>query len=209
MSIHPQLADATFETPEDHIQTPPISVLSFSELCSPEGFGLTLSWLFMRMIHGFGCLVWHGLGSLVPGVLVLLEPDLELMPTTSDVPCSWCHLNSLSFLSPPRLSPASTSGIFVVSVFPCPSVVLWDPCAACRVGGFLSLAAPCAPSWESQLPKLQSSIPIASDPSLAQERDAVHWELWSAARLKHQDIHGMSGILFNNKNTTAFSELSG
>lgn len=105
-------------------------------------------------------MIWHGLGSLVPGVLVLLEPDLELLPTTSDLPCSWCHLNSLSFLSPPRLSLASTSGIFVVSVFPCPSMVLWDPCATCRVGGFLSLAAPCALSWESQLPKLQSSFQL-------------------------------------------------
>ncbi|KAM7040149.1 dual specificity protein phosphatase 22-A-like isoform 1-T1 [Acridotheres tristis] len=73
----------------------------------------------MKVIHGFGCLVWHGLGSLVPGVLVLLEPDLELRPTTSDVPCSSCHLNSLSFLSPPRLSPASTSGIFVDMTYLC------------------------------------------------------------------------------------------
>lgn len=116
-----------------------------------------------------------------------------------------CTLNSLSFLSPPRLSPASTWGIFVVSVSPCPSLVLWDPWAAGRAGGFLSLAAPCAPNWESQhLPELpQIPIPISSDLSLAQER-----ELWSPALLEHQQIHGISGNL-NNKDTTAFSGLSG
>lgn len=156
-----------------------------------------------------GCLVWHGLGSLVPGVLVLLEPDLELLPTTSDVPCSWCHLNSL-FLS---VTSQIVTGLYLGNIRgKCFSLPLHG-----AVGSLRNLQGWRIPllgsSMCSQLgisgSKAPELIPIASDPSQPQERDAVHWELWSAARLEHQKIHGMSGILFNNKNTTAFSELSG
>lgn len=147
-------------------------------------------------------------------LILLLDPELKLdVPSTSDAPCSRCHLNSLSFLSPPRSSLASTWGISVVSVFPCPSTVLWDPGVAGRAGGFplleSSLCSQLGTSVSSRDPELpQIPIPVPSDPTPAQERD-VHCELWSPAMLEQREIHGMSGNLLNSEDTTAFSELSG
>lgn len=163
MPIHAQLANVAFETPQDPTQTPPVSVLSFPELCSPEGLG---------MMVGVGSAFpapWIWVLGLSSVLMLLLDPELELdVPSTSDVPCSRCHLNSLSFLSPPRSSPASTWGISVVSVFPCPSMVLWDPGVAGRAGGFpllgSSLCSQLGTSVSSRDPELpQIPIPIASD----------------------------------------------
>lgn len=188
---------------------PFISVLSFSELCSPEGFGLSLSRLFMKMIHGFGMLglAWPGeFGARCPGSA----------GTRPGAPAH--HIRSTLFLVPsefPLLSVTSqiVTGLYLGNIRgKCFSLPLHGAVGSlCNLQGWRIplLGSSMCSQLGISASKAPELIPIASDPSQPQERDAVHWELWSAARLEHQKIHGMSGILFNNKNTTAFSELSG
>lgn len=187
---------------------PFISVLSFSELCSPEGFGLSLSRLFMKMIHGFGMLdlAWPGeFGARCPGSAGTrpgapahhIRSTLFLVP--SEFPLPFCHLPDCHWPLPREYSWCFSLPLHGAVGSLCNLQGWRIPLLGSSMCSQLGISA-------SKAPEL---IPVASDPSQPQERDAVHWELWSAARLEHQKIHGMSGILFNNKNTTAFSELSG
>lgn len=147
-------------------------------LRSWRGLGWWFEWAQPLMFVNEGgslirCLVYHCLGSLLPDALVLPIPRMQLVvPVMSDARCAGRRPKSLSFLSPPRLSKASTSGTSAVSAFLCStSALLWDPRGSWR--GWRSPSprgAPCACSWlgtsaSSRDPKPQKSlVPIASGP---------------------------------------------